>query len=62
MLGHDAAKIVGYDVRFSTPVYPGETNVNEIWQLGGGRAAFQCRVAERDVLFLSHGREDLAEA
>jgi acyl dehydratase len=46
------------DVRFSTPVYPGETLVIEIWREGRGRAAFRVRVAEREVVALNNGRAD----
>jgi acyl dehydratase len=46
------------DVRFSTPVYPGETLVTDIWREGPGRAAFRVRVAERNVVVLNNGRAD----
>jgi acyl dehydratase len=43
------------DVRFSSPVYPGETIVTEIWKQGPGQAAFRARVKERDKLVITNG-------
>jgi acyl dehydratase len=43
------------DVRFSSPVYPGETFEIDIWREGAGKAAFRVRVAERDVVVLQNG-------
>src|SRR3546814_11628610 len=47
--------------RFSAPVYPGETIVTEIWKLGDGRATFQSRIAERNILVLAHGLADYTQ-
>lgn len=43
------------DARFSAPVYPGETIETAIWREETGRAAFRCRVVERDVIVLNNG-------
>jgi acyl dehydratase len=43
------------DVRFSSPVYPGETFEIDIWHEAAGKAAFRVRVAERDVVVLQNG-------
>jgi len=43
------------DVRFSSPVYPGETLRTEMWS-DGSVIAFRTRVLERDVVVLNHGR------
>lgn len=52
-LGHyDPARFQALDLRFSAPVFPGETIRTEIWDDG----AFQARVVERDVLVVSNGR------
>ncbi|WP_226502210.1 MaoC/PaaZ C-terminal domain-containing protein [Pseudomonas sp. MWU16-30317] len=40
------------EVRFSAPVYPGETLRTEIWNDG----SFRARVVERDVVVLNNGR------
>ncbi|MES2360671.1 MAG: MaoC/PaaZ C-terminal domain-containing protein [Pseudomonadota bacterium] len=42
-------------LRFSSPVYPGETLRTEIWR-DGQTVNFRARVAERDVLVLNNGR------
>lgn len=42
-------------VRFSSPVYPGESIRTEIWKTSSGKAMFRCRVLERDVIALSDG-------
>ena len=49
---YDPARLQTLDLRFSAPVYPGETIRTEIWNDG----AFQARVIERDVLAVSNGR------
>ncbi len=41
------------DLRFSSPVYPGETIRTEIWPDEG---AFRARVVERDVVVVNNGR------
>ena len=54
----DASRIRRMDVRFSSPVYPGETIQTEIWRESGGRAAFRARVVERDIIVINNGRLD----
>jgi acyl dehydratase len=41
-------------VRFSAPVYPGETIRTELWP-DGERVSFRARVVERDVVVLNNG-------
>lgn len=43
------------DVRFTSPVYPGETVVTEIWRGEGGGVSFRARVRERDVVVINNG-------
>jgi acyl dehydratase len=57
--GYDATRIKSFDVRFSAPVYPGETLVTDIWD-ESGFLAFRTKVKERDVVVLNNGRCDLA--
>ena len=58
----DARRLRRLDVRFTAPVYPGETIRTEIWDEGEGRASFRSRVIERDVIVLNNGAADyLAE-
>lgn len=41
-------------LRFSSPVYPGETLVTDVWR-DGNAVSFRTRVAERDVVVLNNG-------
>jgi acyl dehydratase len=52
---YDHTRITGFDVRFSAPVYPGETILTEMWQ-DGDVVSFRCRVPERDVVVINNGR------
>jgi len=52
---YDAKKIVGFDARFSAPVYPGETIVTEMW-VDGSVVSFRCKLKERDVVVLNNGK------
>ena len=51
---YDTARFGGMDLRFSSPVFPGETIRTEIWREEGG-AAFRARVVERDKVVISNG-------
>ena len=51
---YDASRLKGLDVRFSAPVYPGETVRFEIWQ-DGKEVRFRASVPERDGLVLNNG-------
>ncbi len=44
-------RLVSLDLRFSAPVFPGETIRTEIWRDGG----FRARVLERDVMVVNNG-------
>jgi acyl dehydratase len=59
VVDYDAKKIVGFDVRFSAPLYPGETVVSEIW-VDGPVVSFQCRAKEREIAVLKNGKCTLA--
>ena len=52
--GYDPAKFEQMDMRFSAPVFPGETIRTEIFHEAGG-AAFRARVVERDIVVGSNG-------
>ncbi|MEM9247104.1 MAG: MaoC/PaaZ C-terminal domain-containing protein [Pseudomonadota bacterium] len=54
----DFTALTHQEVRFSAPVYPGETLRTEIWTEGDD-VRFRARVLERDVIVLSHGRARL---
>jgi acyl dehydratase len=51
----DASKLKSFGLRFSSPVYPGETIRTDIWK-DGHDVSFRAGVVERDVLVLSNGR------
>ncbi|HEV7913810.1 MAG TPA: MaoC family dehydratase, partial [Albitalea sp.] len=51
----DPNGIAGVDVRFSSPVYPGETIRTEMW-VDGKTVSFRARVLERDVVVINNGR------
>jgi acyl dehydratase len=58
LCGGDPQRLTRLDVRFSAPVYPGETLTTQIWQESSERAAFQVKVEERASVVLSNGRAD----
>jgi acyl dehydratase len=55
LCGYDPSRLTRMDVRFSSPVFPGETIRTEIWRTAPGQAAFRSRVVERDVVVLNNG-------
>jgi len=55
LCGNDAERLRQFDVRFASPVYPGETLRVEVWRESEGVASFRVRVRERDVICLSNG-------
>jgi acyl dehydratase len=57
--GYDPARLRAMSVRFSAPVYPGETIRTEIWR-DGGVVSFRARVVERDVIAINNGRAEIA--
>jgi len=52
---NDASRLTALHTRFSSPVFPGETLVCEIWREGTEAVRFRAKVAERDIVVLSHG-------
>ena len=55
LCGYHPPRLRRMEVRFSAPVYPGETISTEIWSEGPGRASFRARVLERDTVVLNNG-------
>jgi acyl dehydratase len=52
--GGDPARLNSMQVRFSAPVFPGETIRTEMWP-DAGRVSFRARVVERDLVVLNNG-------
>ena len=57
--GYDPGRVRAMALRFSAPVYPGETIRTEMWR-DGDIVSFRARVAERDVMVLNNGRAEIA--
>jgi len=57
--GHDATRLSSLAVRFSSPVYPGETIRTEMYR-DGDRVLFRSRLLERDIVVLNNGVATLA--
>lgn len=56
---YDPERLKSIRVRFTAPVYPGETLRTEIWR-DGALISFRARALERDVVVLSDGRAEVA--
>jgi len=56
---YDATKLKGLDVRFSAPIYPGETVRVEMW-VDGRDVRFRASVTERDLVVLNNGAARLS--
>jgi acyl dehydratase len=61
LCGYDPRRFKRMDARFSAVVFPGETIRTEIWRTGPGKAAFRCRVPERDAVVLNNGYAEVRE-
>jgi acyl dehydratase len=57
--GGDASRLRTLNLRFSTPVYPGETLRTEVWDVAPGQLAFRVRALERDVIVLNNGYAEI---
>jgi acyl dehydratase len=56
--GYDPARLMAMSVRFTAPVFPGETIRTEIWR-DGGVISFRARVMERNVVAIDSGRAEI---
>ncbi len=52
-------RLKSLQLRFSAPVYPGETLVTDLWREGNS-VRFRSRVSERNVVVLNNGLAELA--
>lgn len=55
---NDPAALARFDVRFSSPVYPGETIRTEIWR-DASAVSFRARVVARDMIVLNNGYAEI---
>lgn len=55
LCANDPARLKQFNLRFSSPMYPGETLKVEVWHQGAGRAAFRAIAVERQVIILNNG-------
>src|SRR4051794_39309338 len=60
LCGYDPGRFRSMAVRFSAPVYPGETIRTEMWR-DGTIVSFRARVVERDIVVLNNGRTEIGE-
>lgn len=56
---YDAMRLKRFDVRFSAPVFPGETIRTEFW-VDGATVSLRARVTDRDAVVLNNGLVELA--
>ena len=54
LCGYDPARLKRIDVRFSAPVFPGETIRTEMW-VDGPQISFRARIVGRDAVVLNNG-------
>ncbi|MCF8475825.1 MAG: MaoC family dehydratase N-terminal domain-containing protein [Pseudolabrys sp.] len=58
LCSYDPARLTALSVRFSAPVFPGETIRTEIWR-DGAVVSFRARVMERNAVAIDNGRADI---
>jgi acyl dehydratase len=56
---YQAARMRSFDVRFTSPIYPGDTIHTDIW-IDANVVSFRCRVKDRDVIALNNGRCEIS--
>lgn len=56
LCGYDPSQLRALSLRFSAPVFPGETIRTEIWSSGG----FRARVLDRDIIVVNNGLAQIA--
>jgi acyl dehydratase len=58
--GNDPARLKVLNVRFTAPVFPGETIRTEMWR-DGSVVSFRASVVERGLVVLDNGRAEIVE-
>jgi acyl dehydratase len=59
LCGYDPARLKRLDVRFSAPVFPGETIRTEMW-VDGAEVSLRARVVARDQVVLNNGLAEIS--
>jgi acyl dehydratase len=59
--GYDPARFKSMRLRFTSPVFPGETIRTEMW-IDGSQVSFRARLVEREVVVLDKGIAEIAPA
>ncbi|MBX3579471.1 MAG: MaoC family dehydratase N-terminal domain-containing protein [Rhizobiaceae bacterium] len=62
LCGNDPQRLRRFDVRFTSPVYPGETLETRIWRTDVGSAAIEAYVVERGVAAMRNGHAKYDDA
>ncbi len=53
---YDHTRITGFDVRFSAPVYPGDSIATDLW-VDGTIVSFRCRIPQREnIVVINNGK------
>ncbi len=60
MCNYDVNQFKSLDLRFSAPVYPGETIRTQMWR-DGAIVSFRSLAVERDVVVLNNGRAEVVQ-
>jgi acyl dehydratase len=60
VLGHEAARLKRLAVRFTSPVWPGETVRYELWREGDALLRLRASVDARKVVVLNNGVVEIA--
>ncbi|MDB5859751.1 MAG: 3-alpha,7-alpha, 12-alpha-trihydroxy-5-beta-cholest-24-enoyl-CoAhydratase [Ramlibacter sp.] len=58
--GYEPTRLASFSVRFTQPVFIGETLTTELW-LDGDVVSFRCRAAERNVVVIDRGHAKLKD-
>ena len=58
--GYDSSRIRAFAVRFTSPVYPGETVRFQMWPRDSNSLHLRARVDARDVVVLNNGLVELS--
>ena len=54
MAGYDPARFKSMRLRFTAPVFPGETIRTEMW-IDGSQVSFRAKLVEREAIVLDNG-------